>query len=417
MTDRQPRTNGSLTPRPTQGGERLAALDGLRGFALAGVLLANLPLFAGDPYMSDAERLALPTARWDATVGYLLELLVENKFMGLFAILFGVGTALQLERARAAGDLAYRRYWRRLGALLAIGLVHGWLAWCWDILRFYALWGALLPWFARRRQRSVLAAALVVGAVIPALWYGWWVDPRAPALALPAATLAAFAHGSYLEVLAANWAYDWHLTLSPTQGAYQAGVFGRILFGLWLGHWLSRHGTPSPALLRRVALWTLPCGLMGSLLHASPPRLGDGGGWVAVAVEAGTWSLTLFYLSAVPLVFHGRWGGRWLAVLAPVGRMSLSNYLVQTLAGLWLFYGFLPGPGLIGEVGIAALVPIWLAVFALQVVASCLWLRRFSFGPCEWLWRWATYGAPPPWRRPLAATPAAGAGPRPIWSP
>jgi uncharacterized protein len=83
--------------------------------------------------------------------------------------------------------------------------------------------------------------------------------------------------------------------------------------------------------------------------------------------------------------------------MAKVGRMALTNYLCQSLAMLLLMAGF--GLGLAFRFGYALAIPVKVSIFALQVVASRWWLERFQFGPMEWVWRWATYGEPPPWLR------------------
>jgi len=110
--------------------------------------------------------------------------------------------------------------------------------------------------------------------------------------------------------------------------------------------------------------------------------------------------MTLAYAAGFALFWlHG--GRRTLGVLAPVGRMALTNYASQTLAGIALFYGV--GFGLWGRVGLAEGTVLAVAVFAAQCGLSALWLRGFRFGPLEWLWRRATYGAPIPFLRAGAA--------------
>jgi uncharacterized membrane protein YeiB len=100
------------------------------------------------------------------------------------------------------------------------------------------------------------------------------------------------------------------------------------------------------------------------------------------------------YIAAIVLLLHGRWRGL-LARLAPVGRMALSNYILQSLLGTLFFYGY--GLGHWGMPRAQQLLYV-LAVFALQVLLSRWWLSRFRFGPLEWLWRWITYGRRPPLR-------------------
>jgi uncharacterized protein len=95
------------------------------------------------------------------------------------------------------------------------------------------------------------------------------------------------------------------------------------------------------------------------------------------------------------LLDHPVWSGR-LSVFAPVGRMALTNYLSQTVVMLLIFYPY--GGGLIGTTGPAAGLAIALAVFAVQMAWSRVWLMHFQFGPLEWVWRSLTYGARPPMR-------------------
>jgi uncharacterized protein len=97
--------------------------------------------------------------------------------------------------------------------------------------------------------------------------------------------------------------------------------------------------------------------------------------------------------------------GRLTRRLAAVGRMALSNYLMQSIVCTTLFYGY--GFGLFGRVGRPGLCAIVLAIWAVQLVASPLWLGRFRFGPAEWLWRSLTYGKLQPMRNPSARVPGA----------
>jgi len=137
----------------TRPADRVEFVDSLRGFALLGVFAANLLIFSGFTYMSDEQQAMLPTATIDHVV-HLLELIfIENKFMGLFSFLFGVSFWLFLDRANARGAEGVSLFYRRIWWLFVIGAAHGWLFWFWDILRFYALWGLLLPLFLRVSKR------------------------------------------------------------------------------------------------------------------------------------------------------------------------------------------------------------------------------------------------------------------------
>lgn len=385
--------------------ERVIFIDALRGVALCGVLLANLPWWTGDTFMTPTERAAFSTAPVDAVVRGFLRVMVDNKFIGLFSLLFGLGVALQIERGRAAGRSALRSYLRRLIVLLAIGLIHGYLLWFGDILRFYALWGLALALFHRCSNRALLTWGLVLGVVVPGVWRGVVILFGHPSPAengdlaeLEIQTLRAFASGSYREMLRWNWAYDWSETLASTAGA----IFGRFLLGLWMGRTrLLLEPQAQQSLLRRVACWGLGLGLAGNVLFAvlvaqeDRDLRSESDGWMAampLLIEIGFLGLTAFYACGLALLYASPQWRRRLERLAPVGRMALTNYLMQTAIGLWLFYGFAPGPHLMGRVGLSFIVPVWITVFALQVWLSRWWLDRFRFGPMEWLWRSLTYG-------------------------
>jgi len=396
-----------MTATPAAG--RLQVVDLLRGFALFGVFWANLQIFAGFDYMTDEQRVSLFHSRLD-TVAYLVErFFIENKFMGLFSFLFGISFWLFLSRVSGRVTSATTLFYRRIFWLFVIGAIHGWLLWCFDILRFYALWAILLPLFVRTAPRRLLVAALVTGVLAPALVAAAAVGlSHAATTDYDAIALAAFSRGSYGEVVKANWQYDWYLTLSIGQIDYQVAIFGRLLLGLYVARRLNlgNLGEHRP-LLRKVLLVGGLVGGVGSSIFAG--RLLTGAPhnpWLAfgrrLLVEGGQLGLTLAYASAMALVFLGERGRRVVRRLAPMGQMALTWYLLQTLFGIWLFYGFPQGPALMGRVGPAGLAALAVAGYGVQVVLARAWMTRFRFGPAEWCWRTLTYGEAQPFR--LAAS-------------
>jgi uncharacterized protein len=396
----------SLHPNPNTG--RLVFVDSLRGFALLGVFWANLLIFAGINYMTDERRESLFGGPLD-TLAYLVErFFVESKFLGLFSLLFGVSFWLFLGRARERGAAATSLFYRRILWLLAIGALHGWLLWCFDILRFYALWGLLLPLFAHMRPRRLLGVALTVSVLVPAVVAGVharFPGPVAGTADYDAMALAAFSGGSYLKVLTTNWRYDWYLTNSIAQFAYQAGVFGRLLLGLYVARTLDLGNLHAHrTLLRRVLVTGGLAGLLGNTVFAGNLLAGGNGDPLLaflrrLLVEGGYLGLTLAYAAALASGFLvARWS-RAIRALAPLGQMALTWYLLQTAFGIWMFYGFARGPALMGQVGPALIIAVCLAGFAAQVGLARAWMRRFRFGPAEWCWRCLTYMKLQPFRR------------------
>jgi uncharacterized protein len=187
-------------------------------------------------------------------------------------------------------------------------------------------------------------------------------------------------------------------------------TFGRFLLGLLAGRRRIFHDAPQHlGLFRRLLGWGLVAGVVGSgaglvlqqlMLRKilTPETLPT---WVPFAMaplrHLGELGFASVYVSGITLLFQRAAWQRLLGVLAPVGRMALTNYLSQTVMSVLFFYGY--GLGQITKVGPAACFGLCLAVFAVQVAWSHLWLSRFRFGPAEWVWRSLTYGKAQPMRR------------------
>jgi len=403
--DHAPAPDGASEPASP----RHVFVDALRGFALFGVMAANLLIFAGITYMTDGQRDAISPSFLDRAVLFLELLFIENKFMGLFSTLFGVSFWLFLTRAQARHDRGTILFYRRIGWLFVIGCLHGWLLWAFDILRFYALWAVLLPLFVSWRPRRLLAAALAASTVIPALvtYVRVLVFPAPSGAEFDAMALAAFSSGSYREMLVANWRYDWYLTNSIGQIGYQVAVFGRLLLGLYLARTMALSDLESHrTLLKRVLLAGATVGAVGNTVFAT--------GWLAgsvdpmragarrLLVESGFLGFTLAYASLLALAFLRPGLRRVLGLLAPLGQMALTCYLLQTVAGVAVFYGL--AGGWMGRVAPSVLAVGCIAGYLVQVALARAWMGRFRFGPAEWLWRSLTYGQRQPLRRIPAAT-------------
>lgn len=385
---------------PTAALERLEFIDSLRGFALFGVFWANLLIFSGIGFMNDEQRSALFQGSIDSLAYFLERFLIENKFMGLFSFLFGISFWLFISRAQARAKGGTALFYRRIGWLFVIGLVHGWLLWCFDVLRFYALWAVLLPLFARVPLKRLFVIALAACLLVPAFISAaqvWIPKPVGPTTDFDAMALAAFSRGSYSEVLIANLKYDGYLTLSLGQVAYQIAVFGRLLLGLFVARALDFAKLDEHhSLLRAVLIVAAAVGLLGSTIVSAKllDAVTDNAPLLffrRLLVESGQLGLTLAYAAGLALLFIKRWGRSSVSIFAPVGRMALTWYLVQTVFGVWMFYGFPNGPSLMGKVSPAHIVGLALIGFALQLALARAWLSKFRFGPVEWLWRTLTY--------------------------
>lgn len=408
---------------PLRGEERLLVIDVLRGFALLGILLANLELMSAPLFARVLDPPAAGTV--DAWVIQTLTLLVHGKFFTLYALLFGVGFFTQMKRAeQRAGRVVYAVLLRRMAALLGIGLVHAVLIWSGDVLVLYALLGLPLLVFRHASRRRLLASAVVL-YLVPQLWNHQPARPRtvrdgsAAVLARTAdlqkaelrksSTIAVEAYrGSYSD--AVKQRLRELKVLYRNMGTGAMAVFSMFLLGLWVARkGLLHQPEAHRRFLRRACILSLGLGLSFCLVWLlfsvgqlgapeKPPLVAY---LLRVAGGVGAPLLMVGYLTGVTLLLlRERWR-RWLAALAPAGRMSLSNYLFQSLVGTSLFYGH--GLGLYGRVQPVGLVLIAFALYLAQLVFSRWWMEHFLFGPVEWIWRSLTYGRRQPMRRPACA--------------
>ncbi|WP_224240093.1 DUF418 domain-containing protein [Hyalangium gracile] len=413
--------------QPLDSGERLVLLDALRGFALSGVFISNVYMwFSGLAFMSrpQIEALNREASVLDGVARFATMFLVFGKFITLFSFLFGLGFAVQMGRAEQRGTSIVPLYARRLGILVAIGLGHMFLIWFGDILTSYALMGFGLLLFRSRSDKTLLLWACVfiflapvVTGLVPQL-----LEPRGSAEALAAAAkeasersaatkaqvLEAFTHGSYLDAVRVG-AVGYVREFLKLHLLFLLPILGRFLLGLLAGrHRVFHDVVQHRPFFRKLLLWGFVAGAIGNgasilvtqlvsrkvLSPASLPWLPHVMSPVRTLGELG---LAAVYAAAFALLFQRAFWRRVLSVLAPAGRMAMTNYLSQSVISVLIFYGY--GLGLIGKARPALCVGLCLGIFTVQVLVSHLWLSRFRLGPAEWLWRSLTYGKAQPMRR------------------
>ena len=398
--------------QPLDSARRIDVLDVARGFALLGILLMNIEFFTR-PMQGIALGFDPALTGIDYVAGWLVMAFVQGKFWTLFSLLFGMGFAVMLERGRERGNFGVV-YSRRLLVLLLIGLAHALLLWPGDILVPYAITGFVMLLLFRSTPVARLWKWGLALYLVPAVLMWMMVGGIALAQLDPAgagdvaAEIAAgtagmredyaraapvYADGTFAEVTAQRWfdsrmQWSWFPMMIP-------GILGVFLLGAWfMRSGVMREAAAHRPLFRRLLLVGLPLGgllavvampmLTGTTLTEPTVRLAAGTTLMTVA----NLLLCLAYLSALVLATLGPMPGL-RAWLAPVGRMALSNYLLQSAFFTTLFYGY--GLGLWGQVPRAWQVVLAVGFFLLQVLLSRLWMRHFRYGPVEWLWRALTY--------------------------
>lgn len=408
---------GPVAAAPTEPTTRLQLVDALRGFALFGILVVNLNDFTQHWALSPEQRALLATAPTDQAANFLRFMFGYGKFNTIFSFLFGLGFAMFLARAPERGAEFLTLYRRRLTVLLAIGLVHMTFVWYGDIIALYAALGFVLVLFRRASDRSLLVWAAVLIVSHPLLTSATVLsngalDPGAPlrvvadewlyvgVFGLPAASHADVAiSGGWLDLLKLNLSGPPYRLGEFLSTSRVQRVLGMFLLGLWAGrHMIFHDPAAHRRLFRQVLFWGLPIGLFGNAVLAWMRLAGDEPSITRDLVYAvSVVPLAMAYVAGLSLLWMRPRAQRWLAALAPAGRAALTVYLSQTIICLALFYGV--GLGLGGRVGPTLFFPIALAIFAVQVALSFVWLRYLRFGPAEWVWRSLTYGRREPLRR------------------
>lgn len=360
-------------------------MDALRGFALLSVCLANLRDFSLYSFLPGQLQESLSTAPADRVCALLFSIFIEMKGLTVLTLLFGIGFAIQTRR------MPLTSYARRLSGLLLIGVVHG-VFWFNDILRVYALAGLFLIFTIRTRPLLLGAIGFAI-AVLP-----WNLFQSGPSNAgeIVNSTYAAFSGGSLLEMVRANIRYD--VWLRTMEWSFPIALFGRLVLGAAIGR---TDAIIEPA--KHLPFWrrTFQISLaLGAVLTACRLAGVEDNFGVFIgrtARSASSATLGLCYLAGFVLLFErSDWRAR-LKIFIPIGRMTLTNYVLQTAIGITLFYGI--GFGLGPRFGLIGLLPFCAGIFTFQLLFSKWWLERFSFGPIEWVWRCATYGSLIPIRK------------------
>ena len=401
--------------------ERYIIPDFLRGIALMGICLANFPEFSLYTFQTPEAMAAMPTASIDTVVKYLMYIFIDGKFYTIFSLLFGIGFSIILTKAEQKNKNGLLIFYRRMTILFLIGLFHLICLWAGDILILYAFLGFLLPLFRSISDKKlwVIAVILLLFPVLVdtgILLFGW---------ELSAPVIKATQHfhakagistenfpiwlaqaNNYGDIFNFNVAGAFIRVQEFIEGNRCFKVMGLFLIGFYIGRrriyaTLEDYTTH----LRKIRKIGFVVGLPLSVLYAwnvmngYPCRLPGSAAIYAFSV----FPLGFAYCSAICLQYV-KYNERRKAlsaqeapnntgiyqIVASTGRMALTNYLMQSVFGILLFYGI--GFGLGAKTGLVHVAWIAFTIYLFQVLYSFFWMRYFRFGPFEWGWRMLTYG-------------------------
>lgn len=405
--------------KPVGKSERIHSLDALRGFAIFGIFVINIRVFSGFSYMMEEVKSGLILADWNTTFDWVHTVFFAGKFYTLFSLLFGIGFAIQFIRASTVDRSFNLHFSRRLFFLLLIGIVHLWGIWFSDILVIYALCGYVIILFSKLSNRALLWLAFFI-LLLPGLhsWYlsAWenvytdsmylFLSESWNSLGLPKASADSetFLMPDLVEVIQSDsWKTVFTFNfLGPVLRGYIVALDGRLfkvlgvfVIGIYMGRHLMFHKLhKNKSALLKIAAAGLLIGLPLNIFLEMDNATELNQSTILLLKDAlapfAYVSLTMAYVGTFFWICTTGLQNIVNQLFAAVGKTALSNYILQSIIGILLFYEV--GLGLGQLYGSASLTLAAILIFGVQIVISILWLRRYRYGPLEWLWRVLTYG-------------------------
>ena len=374
------------TFKPTKK-SRIEVVDALRGFALLGVLFANIPYGGESPI----------TGIFDESLTFLMDLLISKKFITIFSILFGFGFYIQMSRAEKSGVNFKSYFLKRMVLLFLIGTIHCFLIWDGDIIMSYAFGGVFLLLIRNWTIKKLVILALIFNVLLTGIVFignsalEWQVYDYDYALASEWLTT-----NSYLEYLKINFIMAPWVNFLNDMPITLVYTFGNMLIGVILGKLdFFRLPVKLKKITNGMILLGFTAGLTSSYffhlvmsgeLELDIPML-----WVPFVLAAGMIVQALGYIALFVRLYQNGFFKKMLQWFKYVGKTALSNYIFQSVFYLVVFFHCTNMFQLFGKLSYAETLMIALLFFIFQSVISYLWLKRRDQGPLEYLWKKMSY--------------------------
>ncbi|MFP3410605.1 DUF418 domain-containing protein [Bacillus sp. SIMBA_074] len=383
--------------------QRVEFVDAIRGFALFGILLVNITLIQFGLFAN--EKPTYIFGKLDESANWFIQFFGTQNFISLFSFLFGLSIILLQKSIIAKGRKFFPTYIRRISILLLLGFIHGTFVWSGDILFAYGLIGIFLMMFINRKPKTLLIWATILLALITLMSYQ--TDPNtnindfAPYIEKEHKVHET---GSYMDHV------NFRLTENPFEYIGINGFFGLVfisifaiifmsplfLLGMYVGKkgWLFEIDKHIPSIKKIWLITSIFSFTIKTLaMFVKHPIL--------IMLQDGLTSVTMtfFYGSTIILLFHYKKASRLLTYMANMGKMSVSNYLAQSIIATTIFYAY--GFGLFGKIGYFFGILLTIGIYTIQLLVSTYWLRKYRMGPVEYVWRLGTYLERPRFKRSL----------------
>jgi len=374
---------------PTPQNKRIPLIDMIRGFAVFGILLSNILIFSGFLYTPFSILNTFKGSGFNQVLYFINNGLISGKFYPIFCILFGYGFYMQV--AKYKNDSFSTYYARRLFFLFLIGLLHQ-IIWPGDVVTIYALVGVMFLLFQKTSAKQDLILAIF--CFLLCLGVGLWPTIFPPDNLVIEGGTKQIAYFSLpgidpfqlINKIKTNGISGMYYFYFPQYKFIWSP--SRLIFTIpsviglfFIGGFLFKIDFFNKAALKiKNTILFFIFGAIGSYLcHyvAYPFRIID------------NLFLSLFYISLITIFMNRKTGSKILSIFIPIGQMALTSYILQSILCVFIFYGF--GFKLFGSLSLSFIYLIAIAILAFQVIFSMLWLKKFRFGPLEWIWRCLSY--------------------------
>ncbi|MBC6975285.1 DUF418 domain-containing protein [Bacillus sp. Xin] len=383
--------------------QRVEAIDAVRGFALFGILLVNITLIQFG--MFSGEQPTYVFGKIDEGANWFIEFFGTHNFISLFSFLFGLSIILLQKSILAKEKRFFPVYIRRIIILLILGYIHGIFIWSGDILFAYGIVGIFLMMFINRKPKTLLIWAFILLAFTMFISYPFESN----------ANVEDFS--SYIgkeQTVHKTGSYTDHIKFRLYENPFEdIGITGfsggflltflmiilmapLFLLGIYVGKkgWLfeiDKHVSSLKKLWLISGIFSFTVKILALLTQQ--PIL------IMLKDSVSPLGMALFYGSSIILLFHYKKALRLLEYVANMGKMSVSNYLAQTIIATTIFYAY--GFGLYGKIGYFFGAVLTIGIYSVQLYASTYWLQRYRIGPVEYVWRLGTYLKRPAFKRKL----------------
>ncbi|MED1605682.1 DUF418 domain-containing protein [Cytobacillus sp. FSL W7-1323] len=374
---------------------RIHSIDAMRGFALFGILIVNFLSFHS-PYTHID-----PFNYWDkagdSTVFPIIDVFFQASFYPLFSLLFGYGVMILKERAELKGVHSPLLLARRFLFLFIIGLCHALFIWHGDILVTYAIAGFALILFIELSGKLLILLGLLIYIIPNLLLVGillltLFIEPDLSAMMTTSVAdiVQVYQSGTWLEIVRQNiddWLMNNNLATMPI-------LMISILPLFLIGAGLRKLQVVEKLEQRRMTAIVLMIVFLttGYLIKLLPYFISTNLAMQYIQDIFGGPLVAVGY-SLLILVLVNSKIGIITKPLQTIGRLSMTNYLMQSIVATCLFYSY--GFGLYGNVSLLTGTMIAIILYVCQILFSIIWMKYFVYGPFEWCWRWFTY-----WQKP-----------------